>query len=177
MIKPVKSRGLIYFRKLYLGMIFMIFSFQVASQENPPIPIEVEVRTARFLDFGAFTTGVGTGQLHISYDSTPTPTGDVYMINGRVVTSALFDVYANPGTIINIMPASPNFILYGSDGGQMTVSIADSDYSTGSTFITTANADMPNEVYVGGTLDVSSIDSANPAGKYTGTIIINFIQE
>lgn len=177
MIKPVKSSNRPNLQFLAIGIIFMIFSFPVIAQENPPIPVDVEVRTARFLDFGAFSTGVGTGKIHISYDSTPTPSGDIYMINGKVVTSALFDVYANPGTIINMMPASSRFILTGSNGGEMYVSIADSDYSTGSTFITTANANMPNEVYVGGTIDVSSIDSANPAGQYTGTIIINFIQE
>ena len=161
---------------LFLIVGMMIGSFSMIGQENPPIPIDVEVRTARFLDFGAFTTGTGPGSIRIYPDSTPVPTGDVTMINGRVVTSALFDVYANPGTIVNIIPASPQFILYGSNGGQMTVNISDVDYSTGSTFITTANADMPNEVYIGGTLNVGNTES-NPAGEYSGTIIINFIQE
>jgi hypothetical protein len=161
----------------FLGLFLLLGNIQGFAQENPPIPIDVEVRTARFLDFGAFITGNSTGTVHVSYNSTRTATGDVILINGKNVTSALFDVFAIPGTIINIVPASSNFTLTGSNGGTMYLSIADSDFSTGPTFITQGNSNTPNEVYVGGTLNVSSVDSANPPGNYTGTIIINFIQE
>jgi hypothetical protein len=166
-----------YRSSIILGLLLMLVTIPGFAQENPPIPIEVEVRTARFLDFGAFVTGNSTGTVHVSYDSTPTATGDVILINSQNVTSALFDVYALPGTIINIVPAANSFTLTGSNGGTMYLSIADSDFSTGPTFITQGNPNTPNEVYVGGTLDVSSVDSANPPGNYTGTIIINFIQE
>lgn len=175
MIKARKSNLKRIFK--FIGFpVMVLLTAPVSAQENPPIPINVEVRTARFLDFGAFTTGSGVGKIRISPDSNPVATGDIYMIRGRVVTSALFDVYANPGTIVNIMPAQPTFQLNGSEGGNLYVSISEGDYSTGSTFITTANANMPNEVYIGGTLNVGSIES-NPSGQYTGTIIINFIQE
>jgi hypothetical protein len=147
------------------------------AQENPPMPIEVEVRTARFLNFGAFTTGSGTGTVHVSHDSRPTTTGDAIIINSQDITSALFDVYANPGTIINIMPASNSFELTGSNGGSLFVNIDDTDFSTGLTFITRANSTTPNEVYMGGTLNVSNVNAENPPGNYSGTIIINFIQE
>jgi hypothetical protein len=160
-----------------LGLFFMLVNIQGFAQENPPIPIDVEVRTARFLNFGAFITGNSTGTVHLSYNSTRTATGDVILINTPTVTSALFDVYALPGTIINIVPAANSFTLTGSNGGTMYLRIADSDFSTGTTFITQGNPITPNEVYVGGTLEVSSVDSANPPGNYTGTIIINFIQE
>lgn len=149
----------------------------VSAQENPPVPIDVEVRTARFLDFVAFVTGNATGTIHVSHDSTPTTTGDVILVDSQRITSALFDVYALPGTIINIMPASGNFELTGSNGGSMYLNIADSDFSTGPTFVTQGSPSIPHEVYVGGTLNVSSVDSANPPGNYSGTIIINFIQE
>jgi hypothetical protein len=159
-----------YSSSYILGLLLMLVTIPGFAQENPPIPIEVEVRTARFLDFGAFVTGNSTGTVHVSYDSTPTATGDVILINSQNVTSALFDVYALPGTIINIVPAASSFTLTGSNGGTMYLSIADSDFSTGPTFITQGNPNTPNEVYVG-------VDSANPPGNYTGTIIINFIQE
>ena len=175
MIKARKSVLRKYFQITGI-MILMLLSAPVIGQENPPIPINVEVRTARFLDFGAFTTGNGVGSIRISPDSNPVPNGDVFMIRGRVVTSALFDVYANPGTIVNMVPAQANFQLAGSEGGNLNVTISNEDFSTGPTFITTANSNMPNEVYVGGTLNIGSIES-NPSGQYTGTIIINFIQE
>ncbi len=160
-------------------IVLFIFAFPttISAQENPPVPIDVQVRTARFLDFGAFVTGNGTGTLHVSYDSTPTTTGDVIIVDGQRITSALFDVFALPGTIINILPASNNFELTGSNGGTMYLNIADSDFSTGPTFVTQGSPTIPHEVYVGGTLNVSSVDSANPPGNYSGTIIINFIQE
>lgn len=165
------------FQPIYMVIILLVYNLPLIGQENPPIPIEVEVRTARFLNFGSFTTGNATGTVRVSYDSTPTTTGDVILINGQTVTSALFDVYALPGTVINIIPASNSFELTGSNGGSMLVTISDSDFSTGPTFITQANPNSPNEVYVGGTLNVSSVDAANPPGLYNGTIIINFIQE
>ncbi len=158
-------------------LIWLFGSVGSYAQENPPIPIQVEVRTARFLNFGAFTTGSGTGTLHVSHDSRPTTTGDAIIINSQNITSALFDVYANPGTIINIMPASNSFELTGSNGGSLFVNIDDTDFSTGPTFITTANITTPNEVYMGGTLNVSNVNTENPPGNYSGTIIINFIQE
>jgi hypothetical protein len=158
-------------------LIWLLGTLGSYAQENPPMPIEVEVRTARFLDFGAFTTGSSTGTVHVSHDSRPTTTGDAIIINSQDITSALFDVYANPGTIINLMPASNNFELTGSNGGSLFVNIDDSDFSTGPIFITTANSTTPNEVYMGGTLNVSNVNSENPPGNYSGTIIINFIQE
>lgn len=156
--------------------ICLLFSIPSIAQEMPPVPVQVEVRTSRFLNFGTFTTGSGVGTINVDANSNRITTGDVFILSGQPVTSALFDVYANPGTVINIIPAQANFTLTGSNGGSMLVEVNNSDISTGPTFITSSNVNSPNEVYIGGTLKIGDI-SANPPGQYNGTIIINFIQQ
>lgn len=157
----------------------LFFSVPSIAQEMPPTPVVVEVSTSRFLNFGSFTlpTGAGVGSIHVDSNSNRIFSGDILLLNGQPVTSALFDVYANPGTLINIMPTQANFTLTGTNGGSMLVEIdVNTDLSTGSTFITTANSNSPNEVYIGGTLKVGNI-TANPPGQYNGVITINFIQQ
>ncbi len=156
------------------GLIFIVFSISAKAQENPPIPVQVEVNTARFLNFGSFTTGISGGTVIVNSNGTRTATGDVVLLNmGEQFSAALFDVTANPGTIIQIQPQS-SITLTGSNSGSMTLSI--DSYSTGQTFITTASPPFANPVDVGGTLSVGD-SSANPPGQYSGTFTLTFIQQ
>jgi hypothetical protein len=159
---------------------FLIFAFffiainKFYAQENPPIPINVEVSTAQFLNFGSFAVGSSVGSVTVDSYGTRSFTGDVILLNtGATVSPALFDVYANPGTLINIAHAS-SFTLLGTSG--QTIELNIDDYSTGKTFITTMNSSLPNPVYIGGTLNLGPI-SANGPGAYSGTFSITFIQE
>jgi len=156
------------------GLIFTVFTFSATAQENPPIPIQVQVNTVQFLNFGTFTVGTGIGTVTVNSDGNRTNTGDTYLLNmGATPSAALFDVTANPGTIIQIQPQS-SINLPGSNGGNITLNI--DSYSTGQIFITTANPPFANPVYVGGTLTVGS-SSANPPGQYNGTFTLTFIQQ
>jgi len=156
------------------GLIFTLFSFSTKAQENPPIPVQVQVSTLQFLNFGAFTTGISGGTVTVTSNGIRNATGDVVLLSmGQPVSAALFDVTANPGTIIQIQPQSSS--LTGSNGGSITLNI--DSYSTGQTFITTANPLFdPNPVYVGGTLSVGS-SVANPPGQYNGNFTLTFIQQ
>ncbi|WP_165499025.1 DUF4402 domain-containing protein [Gramella sp. KN1008] len=160
--------------KLIIGLLPVLLSYhQMAAQENPPIPVEVEVNTAQFLDFGAFTVGENGGTVSVDHTGTRTWTDDITLLNsGSTVSPALFDVYANPGTIITITHP-PSFEL--TRGGQK-ISLEINSYSTGNTFISTQNSDIPNPVYIGGTLTLGS-PSANTPGRYSGTIMITFNQQ
>ena len=155
--------------------IFAISQQQIQAQENPPIPIEIEVSTVQFLNFGAFAVGNSVGgTVSVDSNGTRTWTGDVTLLTtGATISPALFDVYANPGTLINIAPTAP-FILNG-DSGQ-TIELNIDSYSTGKTFITNNNPQTPTPVYIGGTLYLGAI-SANGPGQYRGTFTITFIQE
>lgn len=156
------------------GLLFFTSGISVYAQENPPIPIEVKVRTARFLNFGAFTVGVSGGTVVVSPDGLRTPTGDVVLLNlGPTVTSALYEVTSNPGTLVTISHPK-SFILSGTSGDQILLD--NLTYSVNNTFITTAPSTSINEVEIGGTLNLGTINS-NRAGAYSGTITITFIQQ
>lgn len=152
----------------------MLSSTEAFSQENPPIPISVEVNTARFLNFGAFTVGTNGGNVSVSYDGNRTANGDVFLLNlGDSPSAALFDVTANPGTIISIS-TPPTIELTGTNGGNINLTI--DSFSTGQTFITTANPPNVNEVFVGGTLNIPNGASAD-AGRYNGNFTLTFIHQ
>lgn len=168
LIKTKKTINYVIF-----GWIFTLFSISAKAQENPPIPVQVQVNTAQFLNFGAFTTGISGGTVTVTSDGLKSSTSDVVMLNmGQSVSPALFDVTANPGTIITIT-SQPNIILSG-PGGSILLNI--NSYSTGQTFITTASPPFTTPVYVGGTLIVGS-PSANPPGQYNGTFTLTFIRQ
>lgn len=165
--------GKSFFIFTFLSLISLAFS-EVTAQEKPPIPIKVEVNTSQFLNFGSFTTGMNGGTVTVNYEGTRTITGDIFLLNlGASPSPALFDVTANPGTIINIS-APTNVELTGSDGGTIYLDI--NSFSTGRTFITTANPLGVNEVFVGGTLRIGN-QSAAPPGRYNGTFTLTFIHQ
>ena len=168
------QQNLKYILNLGIGLLIFSSSFSVFAQENPPIPVQVEVNTAQFLNFGTFTVGNGIGTVTINSDGNRTNTGDSFLLNmGTTPSAALFDVTANPGTIIQIQPQS-SINLTGSNGGSIALNI--DSYSTGQTFITTASPPFTNPVYIGGTLTIGN-SSANPPGQYSGTFTLTFIQQ
>ncbi|MGB7784847.1 MAG: DUF4402 domain-containing protein [Salinimicrobium sp.] len=157
----------------FLSLIMLSFS-EVMAQENPPIPIEVEVRNAQGLNFGAFTVGNAGGNVIISPNGDRTSDTDVQLLNiGSTSHYAIFDVYAIPGTLLQIQPVQ-NVQLSGPSGSNVTLSIDPFlDISTGQTFITKTN---PQEVRVGGKLSIPN-GSAGPAGNYNATFTLTFIHE
>ncbi|WP_026838678.1 DUF4402 domain-containing protein [Gillisia sp. JM1] len=160
---------------LNFGLVLFTFSSGLKSiaQENPPIPIEVKVRTARFLNFGKFTLGTTGGTVVVTPNSQRTQTGEIYLLNlGPTVSSAMYEVKANPGTIITI--SHDDFFML-SNGGDK-IRLDNLTYSVPKTFITTASASSINEIEIGGTLHIGNI-LGNRAGAYNGTIVITFIQQ
>lgn len=161
---------------LFLLLIFSVL--EISAQENPPVPIEVEVRTSRNLNFGSFTAGNSGGTVTVSYDDQRTVDGDIFELNfGQPVSAALFDVYANPGTIIQIEDMG-TYTLENQDTG-LQIELLINSFSTGHrTFVTQApSAQTPNEVFVGGTLRIPSDNSGNLPGTYFGTFTLNFIHQ
>lgn len=169
----MKMRRTFFIKQQYILFCLTIFfsSYSIFAQENPPIPVTVEVNTSQFLNFGSFTTGPGMGTVTVDHNSTRTHTGDVFLLNvGESPSAALFDVTANPGTIIQIT-APTNILLKGTNGGEIYMDI--NSFSAGQTFITIANPPGTNPIYVGGTLRIGSETSA-PPGKYHGTFTLTF---
>ena len=163
----------------YLRLIILITGLfaitMVNAQENPPVPVAVEVTNAQFLNFGSFTVGPSGGTVSVGYNGERNSTGGIHLLNigSSSVSYAIFDVYANPGTILQIQYPT-EVKLVGPEASDVTLSInPDSEIDTGRTFILYKN---PQEVFVGGTLSIPSGNAA-PPGSYNGTFSLTFIHQ
>lgn len=156
---------------IFLSLLGLSIS-EVAAQENPPIPVEVEVRTSQFLNFGKFVAGSTGGTVVIGPDGRRTHTGDVYLL-GNESSAAIYDIFANPGTLIQVHYYG-EVTLNGPTNGVLRLEINPNiDVDPGQIFVTTTN---PFPVFVGGTLHVPSGDTIEP-GSYNANFTLTFIHE
>ena len=151
---------------MIIGTILLVMSHVPAFAQSP---IKVTVSHSQHLNFGTFIQSGISGTVTVSAQGGRTATGSVILISS-IVTPALFEVAAIPGTLITIANG-PVATLTGSNGGTMTLLIGAS-YSQSPFTATSANT----PVTIGGTLTVGSL-SANPAGAYSGTFSVTFIQQ
>lgn len=171
--KPIKKK-----QKIIPFFCFLFFwaGISVSAQEDPPIPITVEVNTSQFLNFGSFIVGTNGGTISVDANGQVIATGDIFPLSsGEMPTPALFDITANPGSIIQITPVY-NIPLKGGESNVGIIYLDINSFSTGQTFITTAAPPLTNPVYVGGTLRIENSQSA-PPGKYFGSFQITFIYQ
>jgi hypothetical protein len=156
------------------GVVLLFCHSKAKGQELPPRPISVYVNPAQVLNFGAFYHGTAGGSVIIYPNGSRSVTGDVVQANmGSIYSPALFEIEANPGTLISILNG-PDVILSGSNGGSMTLHLGSAN--PGSPLITTALPPERTLVSIGGTLTVGNT-LANPPGNYSGTFSITFMQE
>jgi hypothetical protein len=155
-------------------ILILFAQLSAHAQEPPPRPIAVFVNPAQGLIFGAFFQGPTGGTVNIFPDGSRTVSGSIVQANlGFPFSPAIFEVEANPGTLITIMNGS-DITLTGSNGGTLSMHIGAS--STGSPFLATSAPSRRTEVKIGGTLIVG-VPVANPAGSYSGTFSVTFIQQ
>ena len=146
----------------------------VTGQEPPPHPMTVTVSLSQNLSFGAFYQGGSGGSVIISSAGSRSSTGDIVLLNmGYTFTTGLYDIVANPGTLVSII-FGPDATLTGSNGGSMTLHLGPS--SPSGSFIITTTPPYSTQLNVGGTLIVGSPGSNHP-GNYSGTFSITFIQQ
>lgn len=159
---------------IYAIVILLSIQLPARAQQPPPDPISIYVSPSQGLMFGAFFQGISGGTVIIYPNGSRAVTGDVIQANlGFAFSPAIFEVEANPGTLISILNGS-DVLLAGSNGGSMTLHTGTA--STGTPFITTVTPPARTQVRIGGILTVGS-PLANPAGAYNGTFSITFIQE
>lgn len=146
----------------------------VHGQELPPRPLTVTVNLSQNLNFGAFYQGNIGGSVIIYEDGARSSTGDIVLLTmGYSFSTGLYDVVANPGTLISILNG-PDAILTGSNGGSMILQLGDSDPSN--PFIMTTTPPSSTQLRIGGTLIVGN-PLMNPAGNYGGTYNVTLVQE
>ena len=133
----------------------MVASFHIVyGQELPPRPMTVTVNLSQNLSFGAFYQGSSGGSVIISPTGSRSSTGDIVLLNlGYSFSTGLYDVVANPGTLVSLLNG-PNATLTGSNGGTITLQIGNSNPS--SPFILTTTPPASTQLSVGGTLIVGS---------------------
>lgn len=159
-------------QRIFLLAAITFFAQQaLVAQEMPPRPMNITVSLVQNLSFGTFCPFSSGGSIIINSQGSRSATGNIVLINSTYST-ALFYVDANPGTLISILNG-PDVMLSGSNGGSMMLRIGNSNPI--SPFVTPGNPPML-PVQLGGTLTAGSI-LANPAGSYSGSFYITFMQE
>lgn len=160
---------------LTVAIVFACGFFSVIkAQEDPPRPIVVTVNPSQQLAFGAFSHGLTGGTVTVNPDESRSWSGDVLLLNlGYIYSAALFDVKANPGTVISILNG-PDVTLAGSNGGSILLHLTTS--LPASPFVTTVPWPTFTQVRIGGRLTVGNA-AANPPGNYSGSYSVTFIQE
>jgi Domain of unknown function (DUF4402) len=154
-----------------LMTILLIPAISVSGQEKPPKPITVAVDVYQYLEFGTVIQAGSYGTVYISKTGSRSVSGSVYE-KSSTFTPALFFVTALPGTLITISSITSLGLKNGLNILPLSID-KNIDTSSGSQFICTTGT---TSVYVGGTLTVNSLIT-NPAGQYTGTFTITFIQQ
>lgn len=166
-----------YRRRLFLIVSIAIvsgFFSVVKAQEDPPRPVLVFVNNSQHLSFGAFSHGAAGGTVTVNPDESRSSSGSVLLLNlGYVYSAALFDIRANPGTVISILNG-PDVVLPGSNGGSILLHLTTS--LPASPFVTTVPWPTFTQVRIGGRLTVGNA-AANPPGNYSGSYSVTFIQE
>lgn len=150
----------------------LLLPFFIFGQEKPPKPISITVSAEQHLEFGTVIQTGTSGTVYISKAGSRSVSGSVYE-KSSVYTPALFIVTALPGTLITISTITSSGLKNALNTLPLAFDI-NLDTSTGSQFICSMTGST--SVYVGGTLTVNSL-IANPAGPYTGTFTITFIQQ
>lgn len=144
------------------------------AQRGQPHAVTVSAIPGQGLNFGAFTEGSTGGTVTLLPTGNRIATGDVILFGlGHNYAPALFEIEAEPGTVIAILKG-PDALLTGSAGGSLSLNIGMSNPS--SPMITTAVPPARTLLSTGGTLTVGS-PSANPPGHYSGYFYITIIRE
>ncbi|MBP8959518.1 MAG: DUF4402 domain-containing protein [Bacteroidales bacterium] len=141
---------------------------EIKAQEDPPRPPSVTLITN--LSFGAFYSATGGSVTIDQYGARSSV--NVTLFSFGSVSAAHFNIYANAGTVINILNI-PDFQLTWS-GYSMTVKAGNTNPQL--PFVNTNPYSVPTELTIGATLLVGT-PAANPPGTYTGTFDVILVVE
>lgn len=155
------------FLKFICAGLFLFLSHSHLIAQEPT------VITLQDISFGAFFQGSSGGTVTVYPDGTRLVSGDIIEANisGFSYCPAIFEVEADPGTLISILKGSDTS-MPSSNGGSISLQVGDSDIS----FPIIVPPSGRIQVSMGGILTVGNTQ-ANPSGDYTGSFEVTFIQE
>ncbi|WP_372639772.1 DUF4402 domain-containing protein [Ancylomarina sp.] len=151
--------------------LFILLSHWVLVAQEPSVPLSVV--TLQDISFGAFFQGISGGTVTVSPDGTRLVNGDIIKANisGFSYYPAIYEVEADPGTLISIIKGSDTSMA-GSNGGSISLQVGDSDTS----FPIIVPPSGHIQVSMGGILTVENSQD-KPSGNYNGSLNVTFIQE
>ena len=160
---------------LFACLILLILSPALLhAQHTQPHTVSLSIYPLQGLRFGAFFQSKTGGSIIIDPRGERSASGSIILAEmGFTYGPASFGIVAAPGTMINILNG-PDTRLTGSNGGTITLHLGNA--YPASPFVTSAPPPSYNNVDIGGTLIVGSAVST-PAGAYSGSIFITFVQE
>lgn len=165
---------------IILCLLLIVIVAPVLAQTGPDLPQRTAtVRATQKLNFGDMTilSGSSGGTVTVDFNGMRSNTGSVILLNiGNPVQQAIFEVKICPGRMVNVTFPS-TAVLTGSNGGSMLLHLGPTSIGgSGSSFVSNKGCDDIHLISVGGTLDVGAIGT-NPAGLYTGTFSLTFVQQ
>lgn len=171
-IKTQKPKSKWFYLAMAITLVLLLGNFRGLAQEMPPRPIGASL--VQNLNFGGFYQGLTGGTVTLYPTGIRYATGDIILVDmGYLYYPAIFELMGNPGSIVHFL-AGPDAILSGSNGGTLTLVIGES--LPDDPIIINVAPPGTMQVRVGGTLIVGN-PLASPAGSYSGTFMIMFIQE
>ncbi len=160
--------------QILILLLCLLCNKATAQPPLPPRPIAIFANPEQGLIFGTFFRGNTGGSVIIYPDGSRSVTGDIIQSNiGVPFSPAIFEVEANPGTIITLLNG-PDIILHGTNGGTVSLHVGNSN--TGSPFITSVARPARTTIRIGGTLSVSG-PLTSSSGSYSGIFYVTFIQQ
>lgn len=168
---PANSgRALFQFIGILIAFSGLIFLQPVRAQEKPPRPIKVT--TYQNLNFGSIIQGNSGGTVIMYPDGTRSCTGNLILPPlGSQGNEAIFEIKAPPGTLITLLLSNTAL-----SNGAHTMNVLLGPTDPVSPFITTRQQGNSTFIHVGGTLTVGN-PLENPAGNYSGSFTVTFIQQ
>jgi hypothetical protein len=173
MIKPLYISSKVFKASaLKVAVCFCIvyISLNVRAQQQPPRPMKAI--KYQDLSFGSIIQGNAGGTVIISTSGIRSKTGDVILPSmGSPENEAIFEVKAAPGTLITVVFGSTTLT-----NGAHSMNLVLGPSFPASPFINTLQPTGVTMVHLGGTLTVGN-STANPAGNYSGSFTVTFIQQ
>jgi hypothetical protein len=156
------------------GFLVFMVDLSAYSQEMPPRPLSVTFN--QNLKFGAFSPGVSGGTVSVASTGIRSSTGSIILVDmGYLYCPAVFLLEGNPGSIVHyLMDPLPDATLTGNNVGEITLYLGEA--SAGDPIILNAEPPESMQIRIGGTLEIGN-QVANPAGYYSGSFVVMFIQE
>ncbi len=168
-------------RKIYI-VITLLFAFAYMGYcQSPPPPPQrtATVSVTQMLNFGALTiqSGSSGGTATVDYNGVRTKSGSVVLLSmGPTTQQAIYEFKLCPGRMVTLTYL-PTVTLTGNKGGSLVLHLGDTSLGpSGTVFYSNQGCDDIQHISQGGTIDVGAM-SSNPAGTYTGSFVITFVQQ